>query len=78
MGSQSLLALTSRFAEIAQCIRLLEARPAARANLATNQFLERLRRKADWLDKRIDAELGESDPLEQPRATKIDPDRHVA
>ena len=37
-----------------------------------------LRRKADWLDKRIDAELRESDPLEQPRVAKIDPDSHVA
>lgn len=78
MGSQSLLALTSRRAEISQCIRLLEARPSAPADPAATQFLEGLRRKADWLDKRIDAELRESDPLERPRVAKIDPSSRVA
>jgi hypothetical protein len=47
MGSQSLLALTSKRAEISECIRLLEARPRARSGIALNQLIEHLRRKAD-------------------------------
>jgi hypothetical protein len=47
MGSQSLLALTSKRAEISECIRLLEARPGAHVGKALNQLVERLRRKAD-------------------------------
>jgi hypothetical protein len=70
MGSQSLLALTSKRAEISECIRLLEARPRAGSGIALNQLIERLRRKADWLDKRIDLELRQSDPPET-WATKI-------
>ena len=43
MGSQKLLAPTSRRAEISQCIRLLEARTSVRGDLAANQRLESLR-----------------------------------
>jgi hypothetical protein len=71
MGSQSLLALTSKRAEILECIRLLEARPGARGGIALKQLVERLRRKADWLDMRIAMELQESDPIETPAPAKI-------
>ena len=64
MGSQSLLALTSRRAEVSECIRLLEGRSRERSGLAVNQLIERLRRKADWLDRRIDLESLQSDPTE--------------
>ncbi|HTF62171.1 MAG TPA: hypothetical protein VK638_05600, partial [Edaphobacter sp.] len=42
-----------------------------RSGEAASQFLEGLRRKAKWLDKRINAEFQESDPLEQTRVAKI-------
>ena len=71
MGSQSLLALTLKRAEISECIRLLEARPRPRGGIALNQLVERLRRKADWLDMRIALELQESDPIETPAPAKI-------
>jgi hypothetical protein len=71
MGSQSLLALTSKRAEVSECIRLLEARPRAHGGIALNQLVERLRRKADWLDMRIALELQESDPIETPAPAKI-------
>ena len=71
MGSRSLLALTSKRAEISECIRLLEARHRARGGIALNQLVERLRRKADWLDMRIALELQESEPIETPARAKI-------
>jgi hypothetical protein len=71
MGSQSLLAMTSKRAEITECIRLLEVRSCQRAGLAVNQLIESLRRRADWLDKRIDMELQESDPAERSSIAKI-------
>ena len=71
MGTQSLLALTSKRAEISECIRLLEARPRARSGIALNQLIEHLRRKADWLDMRIALELQESDPMQTPAPAKI-------
>jgi hypothetical protein len=71
MGSQSLLALTSKRAQISECIRLLEARPRARGGIALNHLVERLRRKADWLDTRIALELQKSDPIETPAPPKI-------
>ncbi len=64
MGSQSLLLLTSKRAEILECIRLLEARPRLHRGVVLDQLIESLRRKADWLDKRIDLEMLQSDPLE--------------
>jgi hypothetical protein len=71
MGSNSLPALTSKRAEISECIQLLEARPRAHGGIALNQLVERLRRKADWLDKRIDLELRQSDSLETRTTAKI-------
>jgi hypothetical protein len=78
MGSQSLLALSSRRAEISACIRLLETRPSGRGSRALSQLIEGLRRKAEWLDKRIGLELQESDPLEQSRVAKIERENHAA
>jgi hypothetical protein len=71
MGSQSLLAMTSKRAEITECIRLLGVRSRQRSGLAVNQLIESLRRRADWLDSRIDMELQESDAAERSRIAKI-------
>ena len=72
MGSQNLLALTSRRAQLSECIRLLEARPSVRGGLATSALLEGLRHKVEWLDKRIDVELQESDPREPSGVAKVE------
>ena len=50
MGSHSLLAMTSKRAEIAECIRLLEVRSRQRSGLAVSQLIESLRRRADRLE----------------------------
>jgi hypothetical protein len=63
MESQNLLALRSKRAEISKCIRLLEARPPARTGLAFTRLIERIRMKAEWLDKRIDLELHQVERL---------------
>lgn len=63
MESQNLLALRSKRAEISECIRLLEARPPARTGLAFTRLIERIRMKAEWLDKRIDLELHQVERL---------------
>ena len=63
MESQNLLVLRSKRAEISECIRLLEARPPARNGLAFARMMERLRLKAEWLDKRIELELQQPDRL---------------
>ena len=66
MGSQRLLAITSKREELSECLRLLEGRSGPRRGLAVTQLLDGLRRKVDWLDKLIDLELQQSDPLETP------------
>ena len=71
MASQSILAMASKRAEISECIRLLEVRARHRNGLAVQQLIESLRRRADWLDSRIDRELQQSDPREQARIAKI-------
>ena len=71
MASQSILAMASKRAEISECIRLLEVRAGQRSGLAVHQLIKSLRRRADWLDSRIDLELQQSDPREQARIAKI-------
>jgi hypothetical protein len=71
MGSQTLLALKVKRAEVSEWMRLLDARPSARASLATGRLMERFRLKAEWLDKRIDLELRQSRPAETPTAGKV-------
>lgn len=78
MGSQNLLALTSRRAQISECLQMLEARPPVRGGAATQQLLRGLRNKLEWLDQRIGLELQESDPQEQPGETKLGQDSHAA
>jgi hypothetical protein len=78
MGSQNLLALTSRREQISECIQMLEARPAVRGGAATKHLLKELQTKLEWLDKRIDLELQESDPQEQPGITKLAQGTHAA
>jgi hypothetical protein len=70
MASQSILAMASKRAEISECIRLLEVRAGQRNGLAVHQLIESLRRRADWLDSRIELEL-QSDPAEQARIAKM-------
>ena len=78
MGSRSLLALTAKHTEILECIRLLEARPTARCSFAVNKLVERLRNKADWLNRRIDLEMQQSDPLERTGTAKTRRDINAA
>ena len=56
MESQTLPALIAKRDEIREAIRLLEARPPSRGELAVKHLIERLRLKAEWLDKRIQME----------------------
>ena len=70
MASQSILAMASKRAEISECIRLLEVRAGQRSGLAVHQLIESLRRRADWLDSRIELEL-RSDSASDPRIAKI-------
>jgi hypothetical protein len=71
MGAQRTLALTSKRAEISECIRILGDRPpSSRGNLALNRLLERLRQKLEWLDKCIDLEQQQSDPTSLPAVAK--------
>jgi hypothetical protein len=58
--------MTSKREEISECVRLLEGRSGPRPGLAVTQLLDGLRRRVDWLDKLIDLELQQSDPLETP------------
>jgi hypothetical protein len=55
--------LTSKRAEISECIRLLEARPGGQRGRAIKGLIERLRLKAEWLDKRIQLELRQTDSI---------------
>lgn len=71
MESQNLLALRSKRAEISECMRILEARPPARAGLAFTRVIERLRLKADWLDKRIELESQQGDRLRASTGAKL-------
>jgi hypothetical protein len=71
VASQSSLAMASKRAQISECIRLLEVRARQRSGLAVHQLIESLRRRADWLDSRIDLELHQSDPEEQTRIAKL-------
>ena len=63
MESQTLAALIAKRDEIREAIFLLEARPPARAGLAFTRLIERLRMKAEWLDKTIDLELQQLERL---------------
>jgi hypothetical protein len=78
MGSQNLLALTSKRAEVSECLRLLEGRSGGRNRLAVSQLLARLRHKADWLDKRIQLELEQSDPAETSAIADLTQNRDAA
>lgn len=72
MGSQTLLTLTARRAEIAQCLRLLESRHVqGRGCHSVTSAVGQLRLEADRLDRRIDLELQKSDPLEPPLTANI-------
>jgi predicted metal-dependent hydrolase len=64
MGAQRILALTSKRAEISECIRILRDKPSSsRGSPSLNQLLERLQQKLEWLDKCIDLEQQQSDPI---------------
>ena len=78
MGSQRLLAMTSKREELLECVRLLDGRSGPRRGLAVTQLLDGLRRKLDWLDKLIDLELQQSDPLEAPATFDSTQYPHVA
>jgi len=52
-----LLAMIAKRDEFRKGIRLLEARPPSGGDLAAKRLIERLRLRAEWLDKRIEAEM---------------------
>jgi hypothetical protein len=56
MESQTQSALIAKRDQIRVAINLLEARPPSRRELAVKHLIERLRLKAEWLDKRIQME----------------------
>ena len=56
METQNLRLLIAKRDEITAAIRLIEAKTPARGGLAARQLIERLRLKAEWLDKRIQME----------------------
>lgn len=78
MASQNLLALTSKRAEVSECMRLLEGRSGSRNRLAVSQLLARMRDKARWLDKRIQLELEQSDPAETSATPDLTQNRDAA
>jgi hypothetical protein len=78
MGSQNLLALTSKRAEVSECIRLLEERSGARSGLAVARLLARLRQKGEWLDRRIQLELEQTDPAKTAAFTDLSRNRDAA
>ncbi len=63
MGAQRVLALTSNRTEVMEAIRLLEMKSQSRGGLAISQVLDNLRLKVEWLDKCIDLERQQSDPV---------------
>lgn len=54
MESQYLHAMLAKRDEFRKGIRLLEARPPSGSELAAKRLIERLRLRAEWLDKRIE------------------------
>ena len=78
MGSQNLLALTSKRAEISECIGLLEGRRQVNGSLAVRNLIDRLNRKIEWLDMRIELERQQSDPLQTPAIAKMRNGRQAA
>jgi hypothetical protein len=57
MDSQNLSAMMAKREEFRQGIRLLEARPPSGSEVAAKRLIERLRLRAEWLDKRIETEI---------------------
>jgi hypothetical protein len=55
--SQDLLAMIAKRDEFRKGIRLLESRPPSVGELEAKRLIERLRLRAEWLDKRIEAEM---------------------
>jgi hypothetical protein len=56
-SSQDLLAMIAKRDEFRKGIRLLEARPPSIGELEAKRLIERLRLRAEWLDKRIETEM---------------------
>lgn len=57
MDSQNLYAMIAKRDEFRQGIRLLEARPPSVSEFAAKRLIERLRLRAEWLEKRIEMEM---------------------
>jgi hypothetical protein len=56
MESQNLLAMIAKRDDFRKAIRLLETRPPSGGELAAKRLIERLRVRAEWLDKHIEME----------------------
>ena len=57
MDSPNLSAMIAKRDEFRQGIRLLEARHPSGSEVAAKRLIERLRLRAEWLDKRIETEI---------------------
>jgi hypothetical protein len=71
MEAQHVLALTAKRTEFIECIRHLEAKPISDRSLEDSRMMERLRLKVEWLDKSIELEQQQSQPIDESAVTTI-------
>lgn len=70
MGAQNVLALTAKRTEFLECIRLLEAKPVSSRSIEDDRLMERLRLKLEWLNKSIELEQQQSEPITESAVRK--------
>lgn len=63
MGAQRVLALAAKRSEFIECIRLLERKPISNRTLEDDRLMERLRHKVEWLNKSLELEQQQSEPI---------------
>lgn len=71
MGAQRILALTSKRTEVMECIRRLESRQSSGRGSPHSRLLEGLLFKLEWLNKCIDLEQRQSDPVDESPLAKV-------
>lgn len=71
MGAQNVLALTAKRTEFLECLRLLEAKPASNRSIEDDRLMERLHLKVEWLNKSIELEQQQSEPIIESAVRKI-------
>ena len=70
MGAQHVLAMAAKRSEFVKCIRLLESKPVSERSLEDIRLMERLRMKLEWLDKSIELEQHQSEPIAESAVAK--------